>query len=157
LGKLRGLRRANYELENDCGGIIRALRRWRADFAGVDLHGVDLSNAALTEINLDTADLSRVNFSDTDLSGGDGKDRHPGHTKIRYAVLRNAIFRNADVSHVDCSHSDLSFANFIQIDSDRVIFDYACLFCAVLEEGMRIGSFEGANVEGTLLEDAEWV
>lgn len=153
------------------------------DFAGVDLHGVDLSNAVLRGINLDRADLSGVNFSNTDLSGAYGKNlsrrlneetlkntTYPGkysssglgkplgsYTCIRYAVLCNANFRDADIGHVDFSRSNLSFANFIQVDSDRVIFDYACLFCAVLEEGMRIGRFEGANVEGTILENAEWV
>lgn len=151
------------------------------DFAGVDLHEVDLSKTILTGINLDRADLSGVNFSGADLSGAYGKSYSPRFNKarvittnpgkyssglgnflgkyscIRYAVLRNANFRNANVSHVDFSRSDLSFANFSQVDSNRVVFEYACLYCAVLEEGMSIASFEGANVEGTLLEDAEWV
>lgn len=127
------------------------------DFAGVDLHGVDLSNAVLRGINLDRADLSEVNFSGAGLSGGYDRGEYPGYTSIRNAVLINANFRKADVSHVDFSRSDLSFANFSLVDSDRVVFDYACLFCAVLDEEMRIGSFERADVEGTLLEDAEWV
>jgi uncharacterized protein YjbI with pentapeptide repeats len=90
------------------------------------------------------------------LSGGYGRGRHPGHTKIRYAILRNAIFRDANVSYVNFSRSDLSFANFSQAYGEGVFFEDACLFCAELKDAqITINSFDGANVEGTILEDPE--
>ncbi|QLE49092.1 pentapeptide repeat-containing protein [Nostoc sp. C057] len=128
------------------------------DFAGVDLNGVDLSGAVLREINLDRADLSGVNFTGADLSGGYGRDRHPAYTKIRYAILRNAIFRDANVSYVNFSRSDLSFADFSRAYGNGVCFEDACLFCALLNDAeIGISSFDGANVEETILQDAEWV
>ena len=127
------------------------------DFAGVDLHGIDLSNAVLREINLDRADLSGVNFSNTDLSGGYERVSGPGQTKIRDAVLRNAIFRNAEVSYVNFYRSDLSYADFSGAHGNGVFFENACLYYAVLDNGIKINSFEGADVRGTMWENAEWV
>jgi uncharacterized protein YjbI with pentapeptide repeats len=124
------------------------------DFAGIDLHGVDLSNAVLRGINLDRADLSEVNFTGADLSGERGRSFPPfikdtgiidpgqfssngmgsplgGYTCIRYAVLTNANFWDADLSYVDFAHSDLSFANFTKAYTrsygDGVNFEYARL------------------------------
>jgi uncharacterized protein YjbI with pentapeptide repeats len=152
------------------------------DFAGVDLHGVDLSKAVLRGINLDRADLSEVNFTGADLSGDYGRRRsplfretsgisaHPGQYSstglgdvpggcscIRYAVLTNANFRDADLSHVDFSHSDLSFANFTRAYGDGINFEYARLSWSIWEgNGIRMSSIEGANFEGTPLENVEW-
>jgi uncharacterized protein YjbI with pentapeptide repeats len=156
------------------------------DFAGIDLHGVDLSQAVLRGINLDRADLSEVNFTGADLSGDYGRSLSPlfqetpgistypgkysssglgnapgGYTCIRYAVLTNANFRDADISYVDFSHSDLSFVNFNRTYGDGVAFEYAWLSWSKWDDwedcGIGISSFEGANVEGTPLENAEWV
>ena len=150
------------------------------DFAGVDLHGVDLSKAVLRGINLDRADLSEVNFTGADLSGDYGRSQSfffketaildPGQYSstglgnasggcscIRYAVLTNANFRDADLSHVDFSHSDLSFANFTRAYGDGINFEYARLSWSIWEgNGIRMSSIEGANFEGTPLENVEW-
>ncbi|NEU82091.1 pentapeptide repeat-containing protein [Nostoc sp. UIC 10630] len=137
---------------------VELLERYAAgerDFAGVDLNGVDLSGAVLREINLDRADLTGVNFTGADLSGGYARNHGPAYTKIRYAILRNAIFRDANVSYVNFFHSDLSFANFSRAYGEGISFEDACLFCAELNDAqIRICSFDGANVEGTILEDA---
>jgi uncharacterized protein YjbI with pentapeptide repeats len=155
----------------------------KRDFAGVDLHGVDLSGAVLRGINLERADLSNVNFSGADLSGYYGRSLSPrfketseicmslgkyssrrlgnpagGYSCIRYAVLRNTDFRNSNLSYVDFSHSDLSFANLSLAYGDGVAFEYACLYCVDFTDAeIEISSFEGANLEGTTLENAEWV
>ncbi len=151
------------------------------DFAGVDLHGVDLSNAVLRGINLDRADLTEVNFTGADLSGDYGRRLDPlfkeipgistypgkysstglgrasgGYTCIRYAVLKNANFRDADVSYVDFSGGDLSSANFSWANCKQTFFDNSCLFDVDFTNAnlLRI-SFERADVEGTILETAE--
>lgn len=152
------------------------------DFAGVDLHGIDLSGAILCGINFDRADLSNANFKGADLSGDYNKNFsrqfkrkagvsiYPGgyssiglglalggYSCIRYAVLRNANFQDANLSYVDFSRSDLSFANLGGAYGEGISFEYACLSWAKLNPEIGISSFEGANVEGTILENAEWV
>lgn len=152
------------------------------DFAGVDLHGVDLSHAVLRGINLDRADLSEVNFNAANLSGDYEKSSNPlfiktprigtypgqfssiglgsaygGCSCIRYAVLTNANFQDADLSRVDFSHSDLSFANFTRAYGDEINFEYARLSESIWEgNGIRMSSIEGADFEGTPLENVKW-
>lgn len=143
------------------------------DFAGVDLHGVDLSNAVLRGINLDRADLSEVNFTAANLSGEYEKSSNPlfiktprigtypgqysskglghsygGYSCIRYAVLTNANFQDTEISSVDFSHSDLSFVNFNRSYGSGVAFEYTRLSWSKWDDAeIGISSFEGAIVE----------
>jgi uncharacterized protein YjbI with pentapeptide repeats len=164
--------------------LLDAYAAGERDFAGIDLHGVDLSNAVLRGINLDRADLSEVNFTGADLSGDYGRSQSfffkdtintwsgqyssiglgnasSGYTCIRYAVLRNANFRGADISYVDFAHSDMSFVNFERAYGNGVAFEYAWLSDSKWDRGddcaIGISSFECAIVEGTPLENAEWM
>jgi uncharacterized protein YjbI with pentapeptide repeats len=163
--------------------LIDAYAAGERDFAGVDLHGVDLSNTVLRGVNLDRADLSDVNFTGADLSGDYGRSQsfffkdttntYPGqyssiglgnapggYTCIRYAVLKNANFRDADISYVDFSNSDMSFVNFEKAYGDGVGFEYTRLSWSKWDQWgdccIRIASLECAIVEGTPLENVEW-
>lgn len=160
--------------------LLERYARGERNFAGVDLHGVDLSGAVLRNINFDRADLSEVNFSGADLRGNGGRrlslrfketsgiSTNPGeysssglgramggYSCIRYAVLKNAVFKDTDISYVDFTHSDLSFADLDEAYGYGMSFDCCYLLDTKLGMDLEIASYDGAMIEGTILENED--
>ena len=90
--------------------LLERYARGERNFAGVDLHGVDLSGAVLRNINFDRADLSEVNFSGADLDEAYG---------------------------------------------DGISFDCCYLLDTNLGMDLNIASYDGAMIEGTILENED--
>lgn len=105
----------------------------RADFSGLDLEGLDFTEAVLPFVNLKGAKLANAILYDTDLRG---------------ANLEGAYLSEADFS---CAY--LADANFTGASLSNTIFASACLADAKLSGAYIHGAnFEGANLSGTILE-----
>lgn len=88
-----------------------------ANLSGVNLRGIDLSEADLNGVNLSNADLSYTNLRGANLSGAD----------LNNANLRNADLRGADLWNVNLRNADLKYANLRGINLRNSNLKYANL------------------------------
>jgi hypothetical protein len=117
--------------------------RWRcpneADLHGVDLHGCDLTGAHLLAANLRGANLDNAILDSSDLGGADltGATLR-GASVQNYALLSGVILNDADLTNANLEYAnlrdsflhgttlsgtDLFFAEFMEAEVDRAIFN----------------------------------
>jgi Pentapeptide repeats (8 copies) len=96
------------------GGRIDALQELNKD--GVELVGVDVSDAFLQGIDLKGADLARSNFSSADVRGGSFKDARFEFANLAWANVRNGSFQNANLRNATLQNTDLHGANLGDAD-----------------------------------------
>ncbi len=122
----------------------------RANFRGMDLHGVNMQDMHLPEASFRGANMTGVNLSRANLQGAD----------MAESVMNNANFRDAD----------LEGANFARCSAAGAYFEHANLKSAVLSTGnynsanfvrsdlsfatMRDVNMERCNMTGANLQDA---
>ena len=114
-----------------------------ADLAGMDLSGVDFTNAILMGADLGGADLSGAVFVEANLSGAD----------LRRANLEGALLQQADLSRAKLEGADLgavegknlTYANVSGTDLGGVDLGSADL---------RLADLSGANLRGANLNAA---
>jgi uncharacterized protein YjbI with pentapeptide repeats len=127
----------------DVQAVMTVLGRRRVrvgDGEILQLPGVDLRKAALSE-----AELGSANLSGTDLSGADLQ-----HASLRGANLEQADLRGAALVRADLDRADLRGANFRGANLQGTILTRANLADANLGEVI----LEGAKLEGANLQEA---
>ena len=93
-----------------------------ANLSGVNLTGVDLSEADLNGVNLSNADLRYTNLRGANLSGAD-----LNNANLRNADLRGADLRDANLWNVNLRNADLKYANLRGINLRNYNLKYANL------------------------------
>ena len=114
-----------------------------ADLAGMDLSGVDFTNAILMGADLGGADLSGAVFVEANLSGADLRRAKLEGTLLQQADLSRAKLEDADLGAVE--DKNLTYANLSGTDlsgSDLSSVD------------LRLADLSGANLRGVNLSAA---
>lgn len=151
--------------------LNQVLKQWRADkkakrnLCGTNLHGLDFSNADLTQANFYGADLSRSKFVNADLSNSNlekvflrWSDLHKAklfRARLIDAHLQNAQLKDADLrqtqgSNSDFNGADLTNANFIGSSLKNTYFGSTSASKANFSWcNLQQSSFEDANLQQT--------
>jgi uncharacterized protein YjbI with pentapeptide repeats len=131
------------------GGRIDALEELNAD--GVDLVGVDLSDAFLRGLKIPNANIARAVLGGADMRNADLQSVYAiegslVYTNLRSANLRGARFMQSDFTNADLTGADLSGADFADVVFDKADLRHANL--AGIINWKSIQSIEMANILG---------
>jgi uncharacterized protein YjbI with pentapeptide repeats len=113
------------------------------DLTGVDLPGADLTEAQLAGANLTGADLSRAQLAGANLTGATLNDAYLALTDFTGATLTGADLGDAYLGGATLERADLSGAKLQRADLDHARLDFANL--------------GGANLVGATLPSANLV
>jgi uncharacterized protein YjbI with pentapeptide repeats len=139
-----------------------------ANFADVELGGIDFTGATLSGANLDEANLREARFSATRLDGASLRDillmeTSVAGTDFSAAVLSGAVFFKVDLDQCDFSTADLSKTVFLNCRGVNARFFKANLhnLRVVVDCDFRAADFSEAvlteaNFRGTLLSEARF-
>ena len=113
------------------GGRKEALQELASD--GIDLVGVDLSDAFLQGLQRPRANLARASLRGCDLREASFEGSNLQYADLTSANLRNASLAKADLSHATLADSDLNGGNLAAANCQGVDFSRADLRNADLE------------------------
>lgn len=115
---------------------------YKLDLRGVDLRNASLSEAHLERANLTGAHLERANLDGAHLEGVSFTNAHLEGAHLGGAHLKGAFFAKAHLEGANLSNTDLECAWFSEARLDRAMFDLARLEGAFLDK---------AHLEGAIL------
>lgn len=135
------------------------------NLSGLDLSGLDFSNAICRNTNFEKANLKEVNFSGADLSGSNLARCGLAELNFQGAKLVNADLSGADLSSADLRDAVLDDADFSaavlenarldNVHGFRTIFVTAALKEAQFADAtLEEADFEGADLESVNFERA---
>jgi uncharacterized protein YjbI with pentapeptide repeats len=105
------------------GGRKEALQELVAD--GVDLVGVDVSDAFLMRIQVPRANLARASLRSADLRAGVFDQANLEYADLTFANLRNGSLVKADLANAMFADSDLNGCNLTEADCEDADFSRA--------------------------------
>lgn len=130
------------------GGRMDAMEELNRD--GVQLVGVDVSDAFLQDIDLEDGNLARANFSSADVRGGSFKGARLEYANLTSANFRNGNFQNANLRNASLQDADLNGANLTGADLEGTDLSKADLRNADLRniKWLKIADIKLANILG---------
>jgi hypothetical protein len=131
------------------GGRIDALEDLNAD--GVDLVGIDISDAFLRELKIPGANIARAVLGGADMRGANLRGAYAAEDSFIFTNLRGADLRGARFTQSDFTNADLTAADLSGADLNETVLDKADLRSANLRaiaNWKSIKSMEMANILG---------
>jgi uncharacterized protein YjbI with pentapeptide repeats len=131
------------------GAKLFWLPGYTIDLRGLDLSRADLSERDLSNIDFSGSDLNRVDFSGSRLDTTDITGTFTDHSKLADCNARRTKWRGSKLYHVVAPRSDFSFAEFNGTHIQRCDFRgskfYKAMICAEFDEV----EVSGANFENS--------